>query len=183
MMKQSEIIRIKQYVYAIALSIGLLAPLAAGAETKTIPITITNNQPTCNLTFDNGANSMNYPLGTMTKGTKMQHKTFTVNVDCAGNTTVKTALTARNNTGTRQSGDDTVMMQVNGMNVTGGPLFWLENGSDRVKLTGNDSDSFCTSTSTTFPRKCQLRPVTDIPASSPEGSIDVTMVFNVVYPQ
>ncbi|ELN62199.1 putative outer membrane protein, partial [Salmonella enterica subsp. enterica serovar Enteritidis str. SL909] len=39
-------------------------------------------------------------------------------------------------TGTLQGGSDSVMMRVNGQASTNGPLFWLENGGQRVKLTG-----------------------------------------------
>ncbi|EEA3913852.1 hypothetical protein GJY24_23610, partial [Salmonella enterica] len=73
-----------------------------------------------------------------------------------------------------------VIMRMNGQPSNNGPLFWLENGSKRVKLTGKDDDAFCISPS---PNNCELRPVTDIPANSPEGNIDVTVVFDVVYPQ
>ncbi|ELK7830496.1 hypothetical protein Q6O47_004556, partial [Salmonella enterica] len=106
---------------------------------------------------------------------------FTVTVDCRGSTAVKTALTARSTTGTLQGGSDSVMMRVNGQASTNGPLFWLENGGQRVKLTGAKSDAFCISP--TAPNRCELRPVTDIPANSPEGNIDATVVFDVVYPQ
>ncbi|HHN6510721.1 TPA: hypothetical protein ACP7R6_004745, partial [Escherichia coli] len=122
-----------------------------------------------------------YQLGAMSKGSRIQHRPFTVTVDCRGSTAVKTAVTARSTTGTLQGGGDSVMMRVNGQASTNGPLFWLENGGKRVKLTGSDSDAFCLSA--TSPNVCPLRPVTDIPANSPEGNIDVTVVFDVVYPQ
>ena len=109
----------------------------------------------------------------------MEHRPFTVNVNCTGNTAVKTALTARNTTGTLQTGNDSITMLVNGQALANAPLFWLENNGARVKLTGNDV--FCIATNT--PNVCQLRPITDIPTNSPEGDIEATLVFNVTYPQ
>lgn len=184
-MKQKEYrtVRIKQHMRAGILASGLLLPLVVSAATSgtiTIPFTLTNPQQTCNLTFDNGSTMMTYQLGAMNKGSRMEHSPFNVKVDCTGGTP-KTAITARNTTGTLLSGSDSVMMRVNGQASTNGPLFWLENGGQRVKLTGSDSDAFCSSA--TSPSVCQLRPVTDIPANSPEGKIDVTVVFDVVYPQ
>ncbi|ECM5781376.1 hypothetical protein YD21_15345 [Salmonella enterica subsp. enterica serovar Typhimurium] len=185
MMRRSEIRWMKRHVCAGALVTGLLFPLATEAASKeniTIPFTLTNPQQTCKLTFDNGGNTMNYQLGVMNKGVRMQHRPFTVKVGCGQSTVVKTALTARNTTGTLQGGGDSsvVIMRMNGQPSNNGPLFWLENGSKRVKLTGKDDDAFCISPS---PNNCELRPVTDIPANSPEGNIDVTVVFDVVYPQ
>lgn len=184
-MKQKEYrtVRIKRHIRAGMLASGLLLPLVVSAATSgtiNIPFTLTNPQPTCNLTFDNGSTMMAYQLGAMNKGSRVEHHPFNVKVACTGGTP-KTAITARNTTGTLQPGSDSVMMQVDGLPSTNGPLFWLENGGQRVKLTGSDSDAFCSSA--TSPGVCQLRPVTDIPANSPEGKIDVTVVFDVTYPQ
>ncbi len=185
MMKADKVIR---QVCGGVLAGGLLLPLmveAASTATLTIPITIINSQPTCNLTFDNGSSTLTYQLGTLGRGDEIRHAPFTVNVSCEGNTAVKTALTARNTTGTLQGGNDSVMMRVNGQASTNGPLFWLENGGQRVKLTGLESDAFCNrnDTSASTPNACQLRPVTNVPVTSPEGDIDVTIVFDVIYPQ
>ncbi|EIZ2898916.1 hypothetical protein MO016_004532 [Salmonella enterica] len=185
-MKQKEYrtVRITRHMRAGMLAAGLLLPLVAGAATSggmLIPFEINNPQQTCDLTFDNGSTMMTYQLGAMSKGSRIQHRPFTVTVDCRGSMAVKTALTARSTTGTLQGGSDSVMMRVNGQASTNGPLFWLENGGQRVKLTGAKSDAFCISP--TAPNRCELRPVTDIPANSPEGNIDATVVFDVVYPQ
>lgn len=153
------------------------------SATITIPLTITNPQPTCNLTFNNGSSTLTYQLGTLGRGDEIRHPPFTVNVNCADSTVVKTALTARNTTGTLQSGNDSVMMRVNGQTSTNGPLFWLESGGQRVKLTGQDTFCNRNDTSVSTPNVCQLRPVTNVPAQSPEGNIDVTVVFDVEYPQ
>ncbi|HGE5896221.1 TPA: hypothetical protein ACGGRP_004353 [Escherichia coli] len=183
-MKQKEYrtVRIKRHIRAGMLASGLLLPLVAGAVTSgtiNIPFTLTNPQPTCNLTFDNGSDTLRYQLGIMNRGTRMKHPAFTVSVNCTGNAP-KTALTARNTTGTRQ-GSDSVIMRVNSQTSGNGPLFWLENSGQRVKLTGAESDAFCTATIS--PNVCRLDPVVDIPVNSPEGNIDVTVVFDVVYPQ
>lgn len=74
----------------------------AGAATSggmLIPFEINNPQQTCDLTFDNGSTMMTYQLGAMSKGSRIQHRPFTVTVDCRGSTAVKTALTAREHHG------------------------------------------------------------------------------------
>lgn len=183
-MKLNNIMGKKRYMCSGVLVTSLLLPLAAGAVSSSgtinIPFTITNPQQTCNLTFDNNATTMNYQLGAMNKGSRMEHRPFSVKVTCVGGTP-KTAITARNTTGTRQSGDDSVIMRVNGQASSNGPLFWLENSGHKVKLTGSANDAFCSSADS--PNNCQIRPVTDIPANSPVGNIDVTVVFDVTYPQ
>ena len=146
-------------------------------------IKISNPRPTCSLTFD-GKDTLTYLLGTMARGVEMRHAPFTLGISCKGSSVIKTALTARNRTGTLQSGDDSVMMRVDNQDVSNGTLLWLEaSGGQRVKLSGMTNDAFCVrnDTSESLPNICQLRPVTNVPAGSPEGNIDVTILFDVVY--
>jgi type 1 fimbria pilin len=168
------------------LSVGV----AFHAGASDVVISMKNTQPTCGLTL-NGQSTLNYVLGTMTPGSRMKHKAFAVQVTCPGNGTVKTAITAKPGPGGNavlQQGDDSVRMQVAGTAGVDGnsPQLWLQTeDGKRVKLTGLESDAFCTKvdTSATMPNVCRLTPVTDIPAQSASGNFGATMLIEVVYPQ
>ena len=174
------------------LLVGLL-PLTAGAATSgtaTIQVTISNPRPTCDLKL-NGQDTLNYVLGSMAPGSQMKHVPFTVQVNCPGNSAVKTAITAKPGPGNNmvlQPGDDSVRMQVAG---TAGvdntsPLLWLQTADGkRVKLTGQERDAFCVkaNTSVTAPNVCRLTPVTNIPALSASGDFGATLLIEVAYPQ
>lgn len=181
--------KISKTIYAFCAGLTIVgfiffnrAIYAAKTEQIQIPFTLTNPQKTCELTFDNGSTTLNYSLGTMIKGSLIQYPEFTINVDCSGSG-LKTSLTAKNTTGVLQSGNDSVMMRVNELNSAHGPVLWLENNNDsqRVMLSGQDQDAFCIATAQRH--QCQLRPVIKIPENSPEGGVDVTLIFNVIYPQ
>ncbi|MEG2566758.1 MAG: hypothetical protein RSA84_11175 [Acinetobacter sp.] len=173
-------------IWAGILAGGLMFPWLVEAEdtaTVTIPFTIVNPMPTCDLTFD-GKPTLTYVLGTMSPGTDMRHMPFTVSVNCHGKQIINTALTARNINGTLQSGDDSVKMRVNDRDEPDGPVFWLTGPDDqRVKLTGREGDAFCAKnkTSAGTPNTCQLSPFTSIPAQSPQGLINVTIRFDIIY--
>ncbi|MBJ9214358.1 hypothetical protein I5481_21020 [Citrobacter freundii] len=169
---------------------GLLLPVIAGAATSgtaTIQVTINNPSPTCKLAL-NGQSTLNYALGTMSPGSRMTHQPFVVQVECL-NGAVKTAITAKPGPGNAVlNGDDSVRMQVAGTASvdSNSPQLWLQtDDGKRVKLTGQESDAFCTKveTSATMPNVCRLTPVTDIPAQSPSGNFGATMLIEVVYPQ
>lgn len=158
------------------------------SATISIPVTITNTRPTCNLKL-NGQNSpLDYKLGKMAPGTMMVHPAFTTSIECQGNIPVKTAITATLvSGGSVQNGDENIRLNIG--NVSAGsnmPLLWLQTASGgKVKFTGQEKDAFCVKADTTQaqPNKCQLSPVTDIPAQSPEGDFNASVQLTVAYPQ
>ncbi|EKN4715477.1 hypothetical protein FG465_004259 [Yersinia enterocolitica] len=172
----------KRYAGAGILFLGVvLLPVvqAATSGTAQIQVTLLNKQPTCALSFNNGFNSFTYNLGSLSQG-EVRHTSFTVNIACEGNTPVKTAVTAKNMSGTLQGGDTLIMR-------TGytGPLLWLEvGGMQKVKLSGLDRDAFCVkaNTSLSTPNICTLVPVTKVSASDTPGNVSATIRFEVVYP-
>ena len=84
------------------------------SATITIPVTITNILPTCDLKLN---------------GQNMVHPAFTASIECPGNTPVKTAITAAlASGGSVQNGDENIRLNVG--NVSAGsntPLLWLQN--------------------------------------------------------
>lgn len=158
------------------------------SATITIPVTITNALPTCDLKLNGQNTPLNYELGKMAPGTMMVHPAFTASIECQGNTPVKTAITAALvSGGSVQNGDENIRLNVG--NISAGsntPLLWLQTASGgKVKFTGQEKDAFCVKADTTQaqPNVCLLRPVTDIPAQSPEGDLNASVQLTVVYPQ
>ncbi|EHI7423306.1 hypothetical protein QB781_003900 [Salmonella enterica] len=153
------------------------------ASAATLQVQVSNPRPTCEISFD-GKDSLTYPIGTIARNSVMKHMPFTLRIDCKGTSAIKTALTARNVTGSLQGGDDSVMMLVEGQTVANAPLLWLEKSNNqRVKLTGLQSDAFCSrsDTSASVPNICQLKPVTSVAPNSPTGNIAVTVLFDIFY--
>ena len=158
------------------------------SATITIPVTITNILPTCDLKLNGQNTTLNYEMGKMAPGTMMVHPAFTASIECPGNTPVKTAITAAlASGGSVQNGDENIRLNVG--NVSAGsntPLLWLQTTSGgKVKFTGQEKDAFCVKADTTQaqPNECQLRPVIDIPAQSPEGDFSASVQLTVIYPQ
>lgn len=182
-----KIFQVKRY---FRLGILLCGCIAFHAGAVDVSFNMRYTLPTCNLTFDGGKSSLIYFLGTMSRNEQKEHQPFTVNVDCLGNTEVKTAITAKAITGLNsvlQPGNDSVRMQVagtQGVDNNSPELWLLTDAGTRVKLTGLENDAFCTKGDTTVsaPNTCKLTPVTAIPAQSATGGFGVTMQFNVEYP-
>ncbi|EPH4539571.1 hypothetical protein ACS106_004372 [Escherichia coli] len=158
------------------------------SATITIPVTITNTRPTCDLKLNGQNTTLNYELGKMAPGTMMVHPAFTASIECPGNTPIKTAITAALvSGGSVQNGDENIRLNVG--NVSAGsntPLLWFQTTSGgKVKFTGQEKDAFCVKADTTQaqPNECQLSPVTDIPAQSPEGDLSASVQLTVIYPQ
>lgn len=167
---------------------ALLLPLSAWAASYanlTIPFTIENPQTTCSLKI-NGQTSLNYDLGKLNAGSEKEHNNVTVNVTCTDGT-VKTAIMAKLLSGGVLQSDNSVRMQVDGVQPddSKAPLLWLENGGQRIRLTALQGDEFCehASTSSSSPNICQLKPYTRVPSGSPSGKLNLTLQLNVVYPQ
>ncbi|EIS3328271.1 hypothetical protein LZN99_004223 [Escherichia coli] len=194
-MKTDKVIK---QVYAGLMAIGgmmtavpsLAATVTTSADksraTITIPVTISNPHPTCNLKLNGRNTSLSYELGAMAPGTKMVHPAFTASVECPGSIPVKTAITATLVSGGRiQSGDEDIRLDIEG--VSGNtPLLWLRTEAGRkIKFTGLEKDAFCVKGDTLAqrPNVCQLHPVTDIPSQSPTGDFNASVQLTVVYPQ
>lgn len=158
------------------------------SATITIPVTITNILPTCDLKLNGQNTSLNYELGKMAPGTTMVHPAFTVSIECQGDIPVKTAIKAALLSGGKvQSGNEDIRLDVGGISAGNNtPLLQLQTeAGGKVKFSGDDKDAFCEKADTTQaqPNVCALRPVTDIPAQSPEGEFEASVQLTVVYPQ
>lgn len=186
-----KIFQNKRYLWPGILLCGCMTFQAGAVD---VEFQMAYTQPTCNLTFDGGKSSLEYPLGTISSGTqKDNYVPFTINVDCQGNRAVKTAVTAKVIPGGNgynsvlQPGNDSVRMQVagaQGVDSNSPELWLLTEAGQRVKLTGLENDAFCTKgdTAAATPNTCKLKPVVTVPAQSPTGDFGATMQFNVVYP-
>lgn len=185
-----KIFQYKRYLWPGILLCGCMTFQASAAD---VEFQMVYTQPTCSLTFDGGKSSLDYSLGTISSGKQENHVPFTVNVDCQGNTAVKTAITAKVIPGGNgfnsvlQPGNDSVRMQVAGtpgVDNNSPELWLLTEAGQRVKLTGLGNDAFCVkgNTTTAAPNTCKLTPVTATPAQSAAGDFGVTMQFNVEYP-
>ncbi|EBQ8602450.1 hypothetical protein I6P91_004600 [Salmonella enterica] len=148
------------------------AALPAGAAD--IEIRFSNPQPTCNVSV-----APSLDLGSLTIGEK-KHAAFPVNIVCSG--TIKNALTAKNLNGTLQANQNEVAVQMQNAGGGNGPFLGLEDSNgQKVKLTGQTIDSFCTVTSGGN-RDCMLTPITKTEADSGWGNGSVTLRFEIVYP-
>lgn len=158
------------------------------SATITIPVTITNTRPTCDLKLNGQNTPLNYELGKMARGATMVHPAFTVSIECQGTIPVKTAIKAALLSGGKvQSGNEDIRLDVGGISAGNNtPRLQLQTESGRkIKFSGDDRDYFCVNAGTTQtrPNVCPLHPVTDIPAQSPEGEFEASVQLTVVYPQ
>ena len=185
-----NVLQNKRYLWTGVLLCGCMT-FQAGATDVEFQMTYT--QPTCSLTFDGGKSSLDYPLGTLSAGSRKEDYTpFTINVDCQGGRAVKTAITAKvipgnGHNSVLQPGNDSVRMQVagaQGVDSNSPELWLLTEAGQRVKLAGLASDAFCSRENTTAatPNTCKLKPVVAVPSLSATGDFGVTMLFNVEYP-
>ncbi|EBS4817099.1 hypothetical protein ACQJPF_000669 [Citrobacter freundii] len=148
------------------------AALPAGAAD--IEIRFSNPQPTCNVSVVSPLD-----LGTLAIGEK-KHTAFPVSIACSG--TIKNALTAKNLNGTLQANQTEVSVQMQNTGGGNGPFLELEDSiGQKIRLTGQTIDSFCTVTSGGN-RNCMLTPVTKTKADSGWGNGSVTLRFEIVYP-
>lgn len=172
------------------LTVALLSPAARAATvnqtsesnaTITIPVTLINIQPTCDLTFtglSGGAGNYSYPLGSLNPGQQRQHTPFKAVISCQdvqGNEGVSTALTATVRQGSVT--DNRIRMLVDGQENTAGPELWLETGGQRVPL---DGTAFCKGNGLDR-NECTLTPFTQVPDRAPGGQVLATVVFDVTY--
>ncbi|ECU3284689.1 hypothetical protein DYO40_21815 [Salmonella enterica subsp. enterica serovar Javiana] len=147
----------------------------------TIPVTLINIQPTCDLTFtglDGGTGNYSYPLGSLSPGQQRQHTPFKAVINCRdvqGNEGVSTALTASVRQGSVT--DNHIRMLVDGQDNAAGPALWLETGGTRVPL---DGMAFCQGNGLNR-NECTLTPFTRVPDSAPGGQVSATVVFDVTY--
>lgn len=157
-------------------TVGLLGlPFLAGAstsETRNIYLILHSPQPTCNVTVRS-----TLELGSITIGDS-PHSPFPVSISCTG--TVKSALTARNKTGTLQTDQYRVFVPMSNAGAANGPFLWLQDGNSKLKLTGQSVDAFCTGTSTS--RTCNVTPWTRAEGDSGWGNGAATINFEIIYP-
>ncbi|HFW3281115.1 TPA: hypothetical protein ACIBFG_004383 [Salmonella enterica subsp. enterica serovar Bahrenfeld] len=147
---------------------------ASTSETRNILLILNSPQPTCNVSV-----VPLLDLGALAIG-EQKHTEFPVNIACSG--TIKNALTAKNLNGTLQANQTEVAVQMQNTGGGNGPFLRLEDSiGQKVKLTGQTMDSFCTVTSGGS-RNCMLTPVTRTEVDSGWGSGSVTLRFEIVYP-
>ncbi|HCX4216813.1 TPA: hypothetical protein ACIYX1_004865 [Escherichia coli] len=186
-----KVLRNKKYLWPGILLCGCMAFQVSAAD---VEFQMRYTQLTCNLTFDNGQSSLNYSLGNLSPGQRKKHVPFTVIIDCPeqGNTALKTAIKANLTEGGRvRSGGRTALLDVitvSGVtepgNIDTTPLFWLET-NDGKKVSLRNDEIFCTRIDTTQaqPNRCQLTPVTEVPAQALQGELKAVVQMTVAYPQ
>lgn len=185
-----KVLRNKKYLWPGILLCGCMAFQVSAAD---VEFQMRYTQPTCNLTFDNGQSSLNYSLGNLSPGQRKKHVPFTVIIDCPeqGNTVLKTAIKANLTEGGRViTGGHSALLDVetySGVTEPGStktPLFWLET-NDGKKISLRNDEVFCTSTDTTQTQsnRCQLTPVTEVPAQPVQGELRAVVQMTVAYPQ
>lgn len=151
------------------------------SATITIPVTLINIQPTCDLTFtglQGSKGNYSYTLGSLSPGQQRQHTPFKAVISCQdvqGNESVSTALTASVRQGSVT--DNRIRMLVDGQENAAGPELWLETGGQRVPL---DGTAFCQGNGLDR-NECTLTPVTQVPDSAAGGQVSATVVFDVTY--
>ena len=186
-----NIFRNKGYLWPGILLCGCMAFQAGAAD---VEFQMKYTQPTCEVKFDNGQSSLEYFLGDLLPGQQKKHAPFTVIIDCPeqGNTALKTVIKANLTEGGRvRSGGRTALLNVEGDsgvtepgNIDTTPLFWLET-NDGKKVNLRNDEVFCTRTDTTQaqPNRCQLTPVTEVPAQAVQGELFAVVQMTVDYPQ
>lgn len=151
----------------------------------TIPVTLTNIQATCDLTFSRkglGSNGGTYTLEELVRGASRPHPAFIATITCqgagvgSGSEPVKTALVASPRGVTTR--DDVIRMLVDGQQNEKGPELWLETGGKRVPMDG--STPFCTGTSMAL-NECELTPHTRVPDDVTPGNVSATVAFDITY--
>lgn len=158
-------------ICSTVMSFQVCAATSASAE---VQITVTSPRPSCNLTVQQRYNLGPLPLG------EWAHPTFPVRIDCVG--WVRTALTARNTTGTLQTDNYRVAIPLGSTTNSRGPFLWLKNKAGRnIKLTGTDSEKFCNDWGGQN-RVCDVTPVTDVKEGASYGKGSVSILFSIVYP-
>lgn len=177
---------------ALILAGGVLpasSAMAADSTTITIPVTIINQQNTCNVGFEgNGISSNTYTFrDTLLKGQTQTHPSFRTVITCENNSVVKTALTLRPAGAFQASGNKVGLHPAGNLSVKSGDM-WLTLESGSIVPMGNSAGAtsltpFCEGTaSDTVKNSCTLTPVTNILASAPGGPVSTTLTFDVVYP-
>ena len=158
---------------------GLMLPLSVGAKNESINIlvTISNPQPTCNITIPDGNNRQ---LGTLDRSGKEQtHTSFTIQANCTGNVKVKLQANATN--GVVQGDGTRLAVNTGSVASSAGPFLKLKSVQDNrfIKLRESDDDWFCIAAGNS--QTCTLTPVTISDARTLPGDRSATVKFTVGY--
>lgn len=165
-------INFKQKVGGLLWLIFCSAPSFPSMAAADVVITMKNPQPTCSVSVQ-----PEYDLGGLPLGQK-KHNRFPVSVNCSG--VIRTSLVAKNLDGVLQNDQSQVSIAMTHNGVSRGPFLWLLNDrNEKVKLTGRQSDAFCTANSQYS--VCYLTPVTNMLTNSGWGDGSVSIRFDVVY--
>ncbi|HBC0988741.1 TPA: hypothetical protein OOF36_003492 [Morganella morganii] len=146
---------------------------AVTSSSADVQITVTSPRTTCNLTVQSTLG-----LGTLSPG-EQTHSAFPVHIDCTGR--IRTALIARNTTGTLQADNYRVAIPIGSITNSQGPFLWLKNDvGGSIELTGEENSKFCDMTAQN--KVCQVTPITDVRNSSSYGEGEVSIRFSIIYP-
>ncbi len=165
---------IKKYFFISLLVCGGSTFQARAAESAQITFSMNVPTPTCSVSVVSSRN-----LGTLEKG-EQEHSDFPVSVTCSGS--VRHALTAEPVVRRGlQSDNERIFVPIGGRSPSGaGPFLSLRDAAgSTIKLTGKNSDAFCTSTDDDG--SCYITPVTEMTESSPVGEGSVAIRFNLIY--
>ncbi len=166
-------------VLIAALSVSFVGFAAAYTIDKTFTINATFTAPSCDISIP----TQFYNLGTLTPGAAKKHSPLEIKWTCAGNIPVKTAIKGSVSQGQLESSNDKLQMLLTKDGKPNGTYLWLENNNIPVKLTGQDSDAFCSdSTATTGERQCVITPVTEVHNTDQFGPVKAAVTFEVIYP-
>ncbi|UCQ26592.1 fimbrial protein [Edwardsiella tarda] len=156
--------------------LSLLPFTTQAASTATVTVTATFVTATCDITVP-----ATVWLGTLTPGAAKKHSVLKIDWVCdAAGQPLKTALKATPITGVLNATQDKLEMIVAG--VQNGTHLWLEDPlGHAIKLTGHDSDIFCSGEGVSA-RSCELTPVTEVHSGDTFGMANAAIRFEVVYP-
>lgn len=143
----------------------------------TIPVTISNPQPSCNINVPGG--NTRY-LGTLNRsGSDQTHNTFTIEVSCQGN--VRTKIKANATNGVLQSDGARLAVNVGGSISSAGPFLKLKADNRFVKLRDSYDDWFCIAGTAGNTQICSVTPVTESNGRTPAGTGEATVAFTIDY--
>ncbi|ELG84978.1 fimbrial protein [Escherichia sp. E3659] len=168
-------------IAALSVSFAGFSANVRSADTKTATFTInaTFTAPSCDISIP----TQFYSLGTLTPGAAKKHSPLEIKWTCAGNIPVKTAIKGSVSQGQLESSNDKLQMLLTKDGKPNGTYLWLENNNTPVKLTGLDSDAFCSdSTAATGERQCVITPVTEVHNTDQFGPVKAAVTFEVIYP-
>jgi hypothetical protein len=191
----------QQHVLMVLMLAGCLLPVCStiaatvtqpddkSSATIVIPVTIINQQNTCEVSFRGDAVSGGtYTFReTLLKGQTQQHPAFNAVVTCEENSEVKTALKLRPAGAFQASDNKAGLHPVGDLSVKSGELWLTLADGSTAPMGSNAGDTamsaFCEGmASDTLENSCRLTPVTSILPSAPGGPVSTTLTFEVVYP-